>query len=65
MGPTVCCCGCCQEGVGLHSLGSPQTGLKGRVGHSLAIWHQPWHLKIWRELGSLLLVVPSHLALVP
>ena len=27
-GPTVGCCGCHQWGVGLHSLSSPQTGLK-------------------------------------
>ena len=35
------------------------------VGHSLAIWPQSWHLKHWRELGFLLLAVPSCLALVP
>ena len=35
------------------------------VGHSFAIWPYPWHLKHWRKLGSLLLVVPSCLALVP
>ena len=34
--PTVGCCGWCQWGVGLHSLGSPQTGLKSLLG-----WHIP------------------------
>ena len=45
----------------------PLDWFKGVAGveHSWAIWPQPWHLKHWRELGSLLLAVPSHLALVP
>ena len=34
------------------------------VGHSQAMWPQPWHVKHWRELGSLLLAVPSCLVLV-
>ena len=38
--------------------------LAGR-GHSQAIWPQPWHLKHWRELRSLLLVVHSCLSLAP
>ena len=36
-----------------------------RVGYYQAIWPNPWHLKHWRNLGSLLLAVPSCLALVP
>ena len=35
------------------------------VGHSLAMWPQPCHLKHWREFGSHLLAVPSLLVLVP
>ena len=35
------------------------------VGHSQAIWPQPWQLKHWKELGSLLLAVPSCLSLSP
>ena len=35
------------------------------VGHSQAIWPQPWHLKHLRELGSLLLALPSCLSLAP
>ena len=34
------------------------------VGQFQAIWPQPWHLKHWRELESLLLAVPWCLALV-
>ena len=35
------------------------------MGYSQAIWPQAWHLKHWREVGSLLLAVLSCLSLVP
>ena len=49
-----------------HSLGSPLGWVKAitGVGHSLTMWHHPWHLKHWREFGSHKLAVPSLLALV-
>ena len=63
---TVGCCGWHQQSLGHIPLVPPGwfNALAG-VGHSQAIWPQPWHLKHQRELGSLLLVVPSCLSLSP
>ena len=54
-------------GVGPHTLGTPQTGLKSLLG-----WHipkimcpQPWHLKHGRELVSFLFEVLPWLSLDP
>ena len=51
--------GCCWQGVGPHSLGSPPVWFKNLSGmaHSQAMWPQPWHWKHWSELGSFLFEV--------
>ena len=47
-------------GVEPHSLGSPNWfKVFAGVAYSQPMWPHPWHLKHWRELGSLLFDVPS------
>ena len=66
MGPTATWGSFCWQGVSCIPL-VPPVWFKADawVGHSLAMWPHPWHLKHWREFGSHLLAVPSLLVLVP
>ena len=60
MGPTAGWSGLCWQGLGHIPLVPPDWfKADAGVGHSLAMWPHPWHLKHWREFGSHLLAMPS------
>ena len=62
LGPERKCCKltvCCWRGVDYIPLGPPSLfNVLARVTHSLAMWPQPWHLKHWKVLESLVLWAP-------